>query len=93
MENSAKILAAINAIALEADAHESDCPHHYDEGEAAKCWDNRCFIVGLLMNRLSLSLTDLGFIADAFLALESDVVCDTSHMDDIDDVLEAKTIG
>ena len=94
MEDSDKILNAVNAIALEADAHESDCPHHYDDaGEAVKCWDNRCFIMGLLMNRLGLSLTDLGFIADAFLALEAEMICDTRHMDDVDDVLEAKTIG
>lgn len=78
------LLAAVDAIGKLADAHDTATDHCADH----PCWENRYYTVALVMERLELTIGDVGFVAEKLLELECEVEAEVSS----DNVLDAKEI-
>lgn len=63
-----------NALGLAAEAHDKVCQPSCGQ-ENHECYENRVFIVALVADRLGLTLSDLGFIAEKIVDLQGESGC------------------
>lgn len=63
------LIAKADALGKAAEAHDKDCTTSCGN-ENHECFENRCFTVALVMDRLGMSILDIGYIADKLLELQ-----------------------
>jgi len=69
------LIEKANALGIAAEAHDATCeascghPNH-------ECFENRVYIVALVMNRLGMSIVDVGFVADKLLEIQCEDGCE-----------------
>lgn len=80
------LLAGVETLGTLADAH--DHAGHDDCDEHTPCWEHRYHTVAILMMRLGLDVTDIGFIADKLIEIQ----CEAGDPPVDDDVLDAKEL-
>lgn len=63
------LIEQANVLGLAAEAHDKNCQESCGHNDH-ECIEHRMFIVALVMDRLGMSILDIGYVADKLLELQ-----------------------